>query len=189
MTLQTPTHPPHPLAPATQEQLTAARTEATRPGAFSQPGALTPTGIGTTDASAPVPVGAAPRPAGVAPYHCDTCGASSPYQGMRPVRKGGNGCKACGAVEKQIAARQRAAYSAISTAAYQPGVCGDEKRAILARAIEVSSRAWRDAQIAFGIDLGREDRLALATALTDAGNALLDAGQDVALAADRQVAA
>lgn len=124
-----------------------------------------------------------------APYYCKSCGADSPYLGRRPRHKGGNGCKACSAVEKQIAARQRAAYSAISTAAYQPGVCGDEKRAILARAIEVSSRAWRDAQIAFGIDLGREDRLALATALTDAGTALLDAGQDVALAADRQVAA
>lgn len=55
---------PHPLAPATQERLTAAQTEATRPGIFAQPGALAPTGIGAHDASAPVPVGAAqaPRP-------------------------------------------------------------------------------------------------------------------------------
>lgn len=60
MTLQPPTFAPHPLAPATQEQLTAATAEATR----RLDG---PTGIGVTDASAPMPVGAAQRPAGLTP--------------------------------------------------------------------------------------------------------------------------
>lgn len=116
-----------------------------------------------------------------APYSC-TCGASDPYRGKRPVKKGGHGCRKCAAVERQIHDAQMASYREIAAAAYRNGCRGEEKSAILARAVEVSSKVWRDVQIAFGIDLGREDRLAMAAAMTDAGNALLDQAQDVALA-------
>lgn len=95
-----------------------------------------------------------------APYYCKSCGSDSPYQGRRPRHKGGNGCRKCSAVANAIHDAQMGAYRQIASAAYQNGCHGTEKQAILARAMEAGTRAWRDAQIAFGIDLGREDRLA-----------------------------
>lgn len=149
-TAQAATRAPHPLAPATQEQLTAAQTEATRPGMFAQPGALTPTGIGAADASAPVPVGAAPRPT-VAPYHCDTCGSDNPYRSGRMKHRGGLGCKPCRSVTKAIQDAHLGTLHRLSRPAYQLGVHGEQKRAILRCAEAEARQVWAEASASFGI--------------------------------------
>lgn len=119
--------------------------------------ATTPAGARTADADG-APASCAPRPTAT-PYTC-VCGAPDPYIGKRPVRKGGHGCPKCARVELQIHAAQMAAYREIAAAAYRDGCHGDEKQAILKRAEEVSGKVWREMQISFGIDLGREARLA-----------------------------
>lgn len=175
-----------PNAQATTPRPTGANAAHCRSGGHP-PVDLIPAGAGQ---SAPLPAsaGSAPRPT-VAPYHCDACGASSPYIGRKPVRKGGNDCKACNAVEKEINRALSTAMRAITAEAYRNNLIGDAKIAVMKRGEQAGREAWRAAQISFGIDLGREDRLALAAALTNAGHELINAGQDMALAAEGQVAA
>lgn len=190
-----PTFTPHPQAPATQERLTAAQTEATRPGAFSQPGALTPTGIGAADASAPVPVGAAPRPT-VAPYRCDACGSDNPYRSGRMKHRGGLGCKACRAVTKAIQDAHLGTLHRLSRPAYQPGVHGEAKQAIIRFAEAVAHQAWAAASASYGIDVPSTTTAAIVAELrvlaaigvissedlVSAGTDLLNIAQDAELA-------
>lgn len=132
----------------------------------------------TTFAPAPAQASAAPRPT-AAPYRCPACDATSPYVGRKPRHRGGNACKSCSAVEREINAARVTVYNAIAADAYRHGCHGAEKQAILNRAVAESSRAWREAQIAFGVALDRQDASGLAAALTDAAAGLLSVAQDL----------
>lgn len=119
------------------------RSEAIRPS-------INPADVATLDTSAP----AASAVSSSEPYCCQRCGSLSPYAGRKPCHRGGRGCKACSAVVDAIYIAQMTVYRTIAADAYKPGVGGATKTAILKRALDESSDAWRAALAYFGVGVG-----------------------------------